>query len=948
METPHQPDAIRSPEILTDTQQLLEQQLNAVQSIAQVGVWVFQIPSNQLIWSDETCRILGIDSKNFKGDIDTYLSAVHPDDRQTVLNAIERTKQEQAPPDLDHRIVHPDGDVRDIHVRGQLFHDPAGNALVSGTVQDVTEKKQSKGALRTMSDRLVNTLESMTDAFYTLDKDWRFTYLNKEAERLLQRPRTELLGKVIWKEFKDLIGTTFEYEFRRAVSQNRAASFEEIYVPFNSWKELRIFPSDEGLAVYFTEISERKRLQEMQRQSEERFKVVARATTDIIWDWDTRADRIWWNEGIQSLFGYSPEDFDGGFQSWASRIHPEERDRVLHNFYAAMQGPQEKWSDEYRIMRKDGSYADVQDHGFFIRDPNGKVVRMIGSMVDITERKQTEFERQEAETRSRAQASLLDKAQDAITVSGIDNRISFWNKGAERLFGWTAEEAIGRTKEELIIVDLDQFNEAHNTVLQQGDWSGEIRKRRKDGSTLMVEAHWTLVRDDNEKPQSILGIDTDITQRKEAERAIEDLAFFDPLTRLPNRRLLLDRLQHALATSRRTRHTGALLFIDLDNFKSLNDTLGHDKGDALLQQVAWRLETCVSRKSDTVARLGGDEFVIMLEDLSEGPEEAAAQAEIVAEKILAAFKRPFQLDGHEHHTTPSIGVTLFDNRIRNVDELLKRADLAMYQAKAAGRNTVRFFDPDMQTVVSARVELETDLRQGLLKHEFSLHYQRQTNSNGYTIGAEALIRWHHPRRGMLSPALFIPLAEETGLILHLGQWVLETACRQLTIWAAKPQTSHLTVAVNVSARQFRQPDFVEQVLAVLDHTGANPKSLKLELTESLLVANVENTVAKMTALKAKGVGFALDDFGTGYSSLSYLKRLPLDQLKIDQSFVRDVLTDPNDAAIARTIVALGQTLGLDVIAEGVETKDQRDFLAENGCHAYQGYFFSAPLPAERF
>jgi EAL domain-containing protein (putative c-di-GMP-specific phosphodiesterase class I) len=338
----------------------------------------------------------------------------------------------------------------------------------------------------------------------------------------------------------------------------------------------------------------------------------------------------------------------------------------------------------------------------------------------------------------------------------------------------------------------------------------------------------------------------------------------------------------------------------------------------------------------------------MLEDLSGRQEEAAARAEVVGEKILATFNEPFQLAGDEYHSTSSIGVALFDGRTDNIDDLLKRADLAMYQAKASGRNAVRFFDPDMQTVVSARVALETDLRLGLQQREFSLNYQRQADTNGRTIGAEALVRWHHPGRGPVSPALFIPLAEETGMIFRLGHWVLEAACMQLARWGSRPESAHLTVAVNVSARQFRSPQFVDQLEAILQRTGANPQHLKLELTESLLVENVENTIRKMSALKAKGVTFALDDFGTGYSSLAYLKRLPLDELKIDQSFVRDVLTDVNDAAITRTIVALGKTLGLQVIAEGVETVGQRDFLAENGCHAYQGYLFSHPLPAEQF
>jgi diguanylate cyclase (GGDEF)-like protein/PAS domain S-box-containing protein len=446
-------------------------------------------------------------------------------------------------------------------------------------------------------------------------------------------------------------------------------------------------------------------------------------------------------------------------------------------------------------------------------------------------------------------------------------------------------------------------------------------------------------------PGHFVAIFEDITLRKQAENEIEQLAFYDPLTGLPNRRLLLDRLRQALVASARSESTGALLFIDLDNFKALNDSFGHDQGDLLLQQVAQRLVVCV-RGSDTVARMGGDEFVVMLEDLNEKPHEAAVQAENVGGKILSALNKPYPLGGREHHSSTSIGATLFKGQQLSVAELLKQADLAMYQAKAAGRNTQRFFNPDMQLALEVRSMLEHDLREGLGKGQFLLYYQAQVDCTGCLKGVEALVRWQHPRHGLMSPGGFIALAEDTGLILPLGNWVLETACRQLAEWANRPETAELTMAVNVSARQFCRPDFVEQVAAVLAQTGAYPCRLKLELTESLLFDTVEDTIAKMAELKARGVAFALDDFGIGYSSLSYLKRLPLDQLKIDGSFVRDVLTEPNDAAIIRTIVALGQTFGLAVIAEGVETEAQRDCLAELGCQAFQGYFFGRPLPVE--
>jgi diguanylate cyclase (GGDEF)-like protein/PAS domain S-box-containing protein len=916
--------------------------------MAAIGGWKVDLPEGRTYWSDGVADILGIEPGT-SHTVEEALQFYAPEWRAQIRQAFDACARDGTPYDLEAQIITASGNRVWAREIGQAVRNASGDIThVQGAFQDITKSKRSEEALQQMSKRLTATLESITDGFYTVDHNWRFTYINKQAERLLLRPRSELLGKVLWEVFEEVVGSGFDQAYRRAAREHHEVLLEEFYAPLDIWLEARAYPSDEGLAVYLRDVSERRRADDAIRESEERFKIVAMATSDGIWDWDLKTGSLWWNEGMQNLFGFSPQEHGRNIKTWSSRLHPEDRERVLRSIQSVIEGDGEKWNDEYRFLRMDGTYAYVLDQGFCIRGPDGKAVRMIGSMVDITERKQAELERQEAEMRIRNQASLLDKAQDAIIITGIDTRISFWNKSAERLFGWTAQEALEKKTLELIIDDADAFSAAFNTALERGDWRGELRKRRKDGSTLMVEAHWTLVRDDNGNPQSILAIDTDITQRKAAEREIEHLAFFDPLTRLPNRRLLLDRLQHALATAKRGHHTGALLFIDLDNFKALNDTLGHDKGDLLLQQVARRLETCAPRKSDTVARLGGDEFVVMLEDLSSNPQEAAVQAELVGEKILAVFNQPFELDGYEHHTTPSAGVTLFDNRSNNVDELLKRADLAMYQAKGSGRNTVRFFDPEMQNVVSARVALETDLRHGLEQHQFFLNYQSQSDANGHVIGAEALVRWQHPGRGLVSPALFIPLAEETGLILPLGHWVLETACKQLALWAGRPKTSHLTMAVNVSARQFRRTDFVDQVLAVLDDTGANPKQLKLELTESLLVQNIESTITKMAALKAVGVSFALDDFGTGYSSLSYLKRLPLDQLKIDQSFVRDVLTDANDAAIARTIVALGQTLGLEVIAEGVETEDQRRFLAQQGCNAYQGFLFGLPLSAEHF
>ncbi len=445
----------------------------------------------------------------------------------------------------------------------------------------------------------------------------------------------------------------------------------------------------------------------------------------------------------------------------------------------------------------------------------------------------------------------------------------------------------------------------------------------------------------------ILGVYDDITAQKRAQEQIHQLAHFDSLTGLPNRQLLKDGLQKAMAVSAHTHRHGALLLLDLDDFKTFNDTMGPDQGDQLLEEVARLLSKCM-REEGMVARPGGDEFSILLEGLHVHSGDAAAQAELVAEKIRSALLTPFQLGAVQARITASIGIVLFKDTIATVDSLLKHADTAMYQAKSAGRNTIRFFDPKMQSDLEERMGLVSDLGQALAKNQLQLYFQKQVNTLGHTTGAEVLLRWAHPVRGLVSPAQFIPLAEETGAIVPIGLWVVHTACTQLKAWQSHPGLRDLTLAVNVSAKQFHQADFVDQVRRALVQTSAKPSHLKLELTESIVLEQVEDTIFKMRELKLLGISFSMDDFGTGYSSLQYLKLLPLDQLKIDQSFVRDITTDPNDAAIVQTIIAMTEALGLNVIAEGVETREQQAFLEQRGCHAFQGYFFGKPMPLAQF
>ncbi len=542
---------------------------------------------------------------------------------------------------------------------------------------------------------------------------------------------------------------------------------------------------------------------------------------------------------------------------------------------------------------------------------------------------------------------LFDRATDGIIVLSTEGTIVAANDAFARMHGYTPHEMQSVNLRDLDTPDtLRALPQRLQRILSGEALTFEVYHYHKDGHVVPLEVTSSLIAIGEER--LIQAFHRDISQRKLAEEEINHLAFYDPLTNLPNRRLLLDRLTQVIAASTRHLAKSALLFVDLDNFKRLNDTKGHLQGDALLKQVAQRLVTCI-RKIDTAARLGSDEFAVLLTDLSRSELEAATQAECVAEKILATLNQDYALEYGMQYSTSSIGITLFGgNPVENALDTLKRGELAMYEAKTAGRNALRFFDQQMQVDVTRHVALEADLREAVLSQQFVLFYQSQIVGAGRIAGVEVLLRWQHPTRGLVSPSEFIELAEETGLILPIGLWVLETACRQLALWANRPELAHLTLSVNVSARQFHQNEFVEQVLTVLSRSGANPKRLKLELTESMLVQDVESVIVKMSTLKSKGVSFSLDDFGTGYSSLSYLKRLPLDQLKIDQGFVRNILTDSNDAAIAGMVVALASGLGLSVIAEGVELEAQRDLLASLGCHYYQGYLFSRPLPLHEF
>jgi diguanylate cyclase (GGDEF)-like protein/PAS domain S-box-containing protein len=666
-----------------------------------------------------------------------------------------------------------------------------------------------------------------------------------------------------------------------------------------------------------------------------------------VWDWDVASGSARFDARYCAMLGESALEPTVG--SWHERLHPDDAPLVQTHLQLSLEGESDQYEAQFRMRHREGHWIWVLSRGrVMARDAQGRVLRLVGTHLDITELRA-------GQDRLHSQAlytqAVLEHMVDGVITIDVQGRVESLNPAACAMFGYQAHELLGRNVSILMPEhDARQHGGYMSRYLAGGaariiGKGRDVEGRRADGSVFPMSL--AVSRIEHEGRTRFIGLTRDITERKRAEAEIERLAFYDALTGLPNRRLLLDRLRQALAASRRKARRGAVMFIDMDNFKSINDTLGHGIGDRLLQDVARRLQA-VLRTDDTVARWGGDEFVVLLQDLGAQQQDAVLHAEAAAEKLLRVLGQPYTLGGQQHHSTPSIGIVLWGEEGGDCEELLKHADHAMYQAKSAGRNRLCFFDPATQAAMAERALLEAELRRAVDLQQLELHCQPQVARDGRLMGGELLMRWRHAERGFISPAQFIPLAEQTGLIAPLGEWALQQCCAWLSRWTEDPALAPLTLAVNLSALQLRQKGFLGLMQQQLARSGVPAGRLKIELTESALLEDTEAVIGLMAQLRALGLQFSLDDFGTGYSSLAYLKRLPLTQLKIDQSFVRDLLEEPNARAIARAIIQMGDSLGLEVIAEGVETRAQRDLLAEQGCHAFQGWFYGRPMPIADF
>ena len=691
-----------------------------------------------------------------------------------------------------------------------------------------------------------------------------------------------------------------------------------------------------GLLLYVA-LLQHQREQELVRhhikRSEERLTLALDSAQEGLWDWDLRSDSVFFSPRYSQLLGYSPEQFGNGRADWEALLHPEDRSLVLQRIHNLLEEPRSYYEGIYRLRHRDGDYRWLLARGQLLLDEQGKPSRFIGTSVDITQRRADEDSLRQA-------AAVFDSTQEGVLVTDHDQKIVHVNPAFSRITGYSAEEVLGQSPNLFKSGRHDAafYLSLWHALEQRGAWSGEIWNRRKDGDVFPMWQCIRSIHDENGTLSHYVAVFSDISAIKRSQHELDYLAHHDPLTTLPNRLLFSERIEQAL---QRDKQRGALLLIDLDHFKIINESLGHNTGDQLLKLIGERLGGCFDKQL-TLARLGGDEFGLLSNNCAN-----AEQASQLAQRLLDSLTQPFLIAGDTLFIGASIGISLFPEDGNSVEQLLRNADSALFRAKGSGRQTFSFYSQDMTTLARQRVKLEAELRQALEQNQLRVYYQPiHRLDDGRMVGAEALVRWQHPERGLVPPGEFIPMAEDSGLIGAIDAWVLEQACIQMGQWLQRGVKLEF-VAVNVSSRLFSRGELDLRVARVLAQTGLDPARLELEVTESAVMDDPDRALELLQHLHSLGVRLAIDDFGTGYSSLARLKRLPVDKLKLDQSFVRGLPSDPEDAAIARAVITLGQSLGLRVLAEGIETAEQAAYLRESGCLLGQGYWFGRPQPAEQ-
>ncbi len=905
--------------------------------------------NRKIIWANRTFEtMLGYDEGELK-NCPTRQLYVYEDDYQSISHAYANIKTKGVVKN-ELEFACKDGSHIWVDIRGSELHNKPDES--TWLFVDVTERKHIELALKDSEYYWKFAIEGAGDGVWDWDIEKDVKTFSKQWKAILGYAASDSLPTGLEWENR------FHPDDKLYVEQTMQAYLSGMESTYKlecrmkckgggyRWvlsRGMVLKHSEDGIPIRMigtiSDITDRKQAEEQLRESEQRVRLSQLYGGIGTWEFNFLTKSQIWSEAITLQLGF-PDLANPTWDDFLNVVHADDRSMLTEEI--ERQIVQEDSLDvEYRILDTQGKVRWMRSIGKVDLKSAGHPITMQGTVQEITKQKDAEHDLHIAAT--------AFESQEGMMVTNADNIILRVNKAFTTITGYSSENAIGKKSSILSSGRHDAifFDAMWNEIYTNSYWEGELWNKRKNGEIYPQKLTITAVKDANNIVTNYVGTLIDITKNKQAEQEIEALAYYDPLTHLPNRRLMMDRINHAMAASARSEKKGALLFLDLDHFKTLNDTLGHDMGDILLQQVATRLTSCI-REDDTVSRFGGDEFVVLLEGLSVMPIEAATQSEEIANKFLNYINQPYHLSGHVYTSSTSIGITLFNGHQSGVEELLKQADIAMYQAKNDGRNAIRFFNPQMQTKITAHAKLESELRQAVEQQQFQLHYQIQVDNSLHPLGAEALIRWNHPTRGIVSPLDFIPLAEQNGAILTIGRWVIDTACAQLKVWQQDTLTCDLTLSINVSAKQFHQPDFITQINTAIQRHDINPSLLKLELTESLLLNDIEDTIANMKALAKIGIQFSLDDFGTGYSSLQYLKKLPLYQLKIDKSFIDNIVTDSDDQSIVSTIIVMAHSLGLNVIAEGVETSEQQQLLLTKGCTLYQGYLYSKPVTINEF
>jgi diguanylate cyclase (GGDEF)-like protein/PAS domain S-box-containing protein len=900
--------------------------------IAGLGDWEWDLASGLVTWSPEMYRIHGAQPRTGTFPIEELARYYQPEDRLRLQADLEQMLAGADALSREYCIQRADGQVRTVFSRCEWFTTAEGGKGLRGTVQDVSELAQTRA-------RLSATLEDYEFLFsrnplpmWVFDRQTlAFLAVNASAEQSYGYSAAELLQMSMLDIRPREDAAAVSHAVRTDSPQRPQGQVWTHLRKDGSRLRAAIFTRDidfdgrQARLVLAQDVTERERI-------EERFRLVARATSDAVWDWDLTTQVTWRSENVYPLFGYEPDEIADTLTGWSALLHEDDRERVLASVHQGLESDASEWECSYRFRRKDGSYADVLDRSFILRDETGRAIRAVGGMLDVTQKK-----RDESNLRLLRQA--IEATDNGIAICDArqpDYPVVYVNPAFEEITGYTQEEMQGRNCR---LLQGDDSRQPGIDAVRQALADGEeikvlLRNYRKDGTLFWNDFHVAPMRDADGVLTHFVGVIDDVSERQRYEEQLAYRATHDELTGLPNRQLLHDRLQQAILNAERYGREVAVVFVDLDDFKLVNDSLGHGAGDVALKSVAARLRAIV-RDTDTVGRFGGDEFVIVLTEQTD--EDGMRQ---VIERISAALSQPIELGGVQHVLTPSLGHCRYPEAGDDAETLLKHADMAMYQAKRMGRNRAVAYQSEFNNAVSQRLQLVARLREALHKGEFTLAFQPLFDPAGRLLALEALARWQHPERGLLLPGEFIGVCEQSGLIVDLGRFVLREAARHHALLAAVGMGA-VRLSVNVSAAQFGH-GLYEDVASVVRDFQLPPGVLELEITESMIMDNPEHAIETMRQIADLGVCISVDDFGTGYSSLAYLKRLPIDRLKIDRSFVQDIGHDADDAMICASIIGLGHLLDLRIVAEGVETQQQLDWLRERGCDELQGFLLGRP------